>query len=122
MNSIRFLVRLAVAVIAFTTFTVAANAQDWVARHAMSQAQFQSTFNDLYAKGFRLKCLSGYMSGGVELYAALWTKESGPAWQARSNMTEADFQKATQRIYRAGRSSSRLILNVIKGGQAADAR
>jgi len=36
--------------------------------------------------------------------------------------TEADFQKATQRIYRAGRSSSRLILSVIKGGQAAAAR
>jgi putative CocE/NonD family hydrolase len=36
--------------------------------------------------------------------------------------TEADFQKATQRIYRAGRSSSRLILNVVKGGQIAGGR
>lgn len=36
--------------------------------------------------------------------------------------TEADFQKATQRVYHSGKSSSRLILNVIRNGQAAETR
>ena len=84
--------KLVAIVICVLAFGSAALAQDWVARHAMSQAQFQSTFNDLNSKGYRLKSMSGYVSGGAEQYAALWVKESGPAWQARSSMTEADFQ------------------------------
>jgi len=87
------LLRSLALAIAVMTFSMAASAQEWVTRHAMSQAQFQSIFNDLEAKGFRLKCMSGYVSGGAEQYAALWVKESGPVWQARSSMTEAQFQK-----------------------------
>jgi CubicO group peptidase (beta-lactamase class C family) len=85
--------KLLAAPIAVITLNAAASAQDWQARHAMSQAQFQSVFNDLNSKGYRLKCMSGYVSGGAEQYAALWIKESGPTWQAGSSMTEADFQK-----------------------------
>jgi CubicO group peptidase (beta-lactamase class C family) len=88
----RFL-KVAAALAAVIAFSVPAAAQDWQARHAMSQAQFQSVFNDLESKGYRLKCMSGYMSSGAEQYAALWVKGSGPAWQARSSMTEAEFQK-----------------------------
>src|ERR1700680_4658603 len=84
--------KVAAALAAVIAFSAAAAAQDWQARHAMSQAQFQSVFNDLEGKGYRLKCMSGYM-GGAEQYAALWVKASGPAWQARSSMTEAEFQK-----------------------------
>jgi CubicO group peptidase (beta-lactamase class C family) len=94
MNSLRkMFLYLAAVLVGLIAFGSAVNAQEWVTRHAMSQAQFQTVFDDLYKKGFRLKCLSGYISGGAELYAALWIKESGPAWQARSNMSEADFQK-----------------------------
>src|SRR6266849_5453530 len=89
----RLFLYLAAGLVGLTAFSFAVNAQEWQTRHAMSPAQFQTVFDDLYKKGFRLKCLSGYVSGGAELYAALWLKEPGPAWQARSNMAEADFQK-----------------------------
>src|SRR5689334_2649497 len=88
--------------IAIITFTVAASAQDWQARHAMSQAQFQTTFNDLTSKGYRLKCVSGYVSGGTDQYAALWIKAGGPAWVAHSSMTEAEFQQQFNDLTKQG--------------------
>jgi len=57
-------------------------AQAWQARHNLTPAQFQSTFDDLFKQGYRLKNMSGYVSNG-ERFAGLWVKESGPAWQAR---------------------------------------
>jgi len=77
-------------------------AQEWVARHAMSPAQFQATFDDLNKKGFRLKCMSGYVSGGAEQYAALWLKEGGPAWQARSSLSVTEFQKTFDDLGKQG--------------------
>ena len=46
-------------------------AQQWQARHGLTSAEYQTTFNDLTKQGYRLKCLSGYVSGGVERYAGL---------------------------------------------------
>ena len=49
----------------------------WQARHGLTPEQYQSTFDDLSKQGYRLKTVSGYVSGG-ERYAALWVKEPGP--------------------------------------------
>src|SRR5437016_6266108 len=78
-----------------------AEAQAWVARHALTPAQFQSTFDDLFKQGYRLKSMSGYVSGG-ERYAALWVKESGPAWQARVGLSAADLQKTFDDLKKQG--------------------
>ncbi len=69
------------------------DAEQWQARHNMTPAQFQSTFDDLFKQGYRLKQISGYESGGSERYAGLWVKDGGPAFYARTGVSAADFQK-----------------------------
>ncbi len=65
---------------------------EWVARHGMTSAQYQSEFNTYTAQGFRLTHVSGYDVAGIDYYAAIWEKTSGPAWVARHRMTSADYQ------------------------------
>jgi len=46
----------------------------WMARHGLTAAQYQQTFNDLGKQGFRLVHVAGYSVGSQDLYAALWQK------------------------------------------------
>lgn len=102
MRALRISVRIGVFVFGFAWLTVNLAAQQWQARHGLTAAEYQSTFNDLFKQGYRLKCMSGYMSGGVERYAALWTKEAGPEWQARAGLSEADYQKTFNDLVKQG--------------------
>ena len=74
----------------------------WQARHGLTPAEFQSTFDSLSKQGYRLKTISGYVSGGKELYAALWIKEGGPAWYARAGLSAGDYQKAFDEYTKQG--------------------
>jgi CubicO group peptidase (beta-lactamase class C family) len=87
--------------VAFATSACKLEAQTWQARHNLTPAEFQSTFNDLFKQGYRLKQMSGYVSNG-ERYAGLWLKESGPEWQARSGLSAADFQKNFDDFFKQG--------------------
>jgi hypothetical protein len=65
----------------------------WAARHGMTAAQYQAAFNDFTGQGYTLDWVSGYFDGGVDYYAAIWSKEpNAPAWQARHGMTSAQYQ------------------------------
>jgi len=64
----------------------------WVARHGMTSAQYQAEFNSLVGQGFRLSEVSGYGVGSQALYAAIWDKSPGPAWEAHHGMTAAAYQ------------------------------
>jgi hypothetical protein len=64
----------------------------WEARHGLTHAQYQATFNDLRAKGYRLRGISPYQSGGQARYMAWWEKAGGPDWQARHGQSEAAFR------------------------------
>jgi len=46
----------------------------WQARHGLTPAQYQTTFDQLVAEGYRLELVSGYTSGGQDHIAAIWTK------------------------------------------------
>ncbi|MFL6236961.1 MAG: serine hydrolase [Thermoanaerobaculia bacterium] len=91
---------LAAALLAWMALPGKAEAQRQ-ARHGLTPAQYQSTFDDLAKQGYRLKNVSGYMSGG-ERYAALWVKEPGPAWQARHGLSSADYQKTFDDLLKQG--------------------
>ena len=64
----------------------------WVAHHGMTSDQYQSLFNYYVRSGFRLTHVSGYAVKDQARYAAIWEKESGPAWVARHGMTSAQYQ------------------------------
>src|SRR5947209_12126754 len=84
--------RCCTIVVSAICFAVSSTAQIWDARHGLSPAAYQSTFNDLTSKGFRLVAVSGYTSGGAERYAALFMKTSGGAWVARHGLSAASYQ------------------------------
>ena len=89
------------ALVAVTLLTGRSEAQ-WQARHGLTPAQYQSAFDNLSKQGYRLKMVSGYVSGGSDRYAALWVKEQGPAWQARHGLSAADYQKAFNDLTKQG--------------------
>lgn len=64
----------------------------WVARHNMTASQYQSAFNTYAGQGYRLQHINGYVVNGVEYFAAIWEKVSGPAWVARHNLTSSQYQ------------------------------
>lgn len=74
----------------------------WEARHGLTASDYQAEFTALVAKGYRLKCVSGYASGNQALYAAIWDKSSGPAWEAHHGMTAADYQTTFNQLLAKG--------------------
>jgi Polyglycine hydrolase-like, structural repeat len=87
----------------------------WVARHNMTSEQYQAEFDNLTKDGYRLAQVSGYHGLGKDLYAAIWRKESGPAWVARHRMTSSkyqqEFNQLTQQGYRLADVSGYRIAN-----------
>lgn len=70
-----------------------AGAPAWIARHAMTAAQYQTEFNTHTANGYRLLNLASYMSGSEIRYAAIFVKAAGGAWTAYHGLT-ADAHQA----------------------------
>jgi CubicO group peptidase (beta-lactamase class C family) len=97
----RGFVAIVLAFAAFATFVPCALEAQWQARHNLTPAEYQATFDSLSKQGYRLKCVSGYVSNG-ERYAALWVKGSGPEWQARHGLSAADYQKVFDDFLKQG--------------------
>ncbi len=69
----------------------------YVARINMTSQQYQQTFDELTAKGFRLASISGYNLQGSDRYAAVFTKVPAhgmKAWAAKHGMTAQEYQQA----------------------------
>ena len=64
----------------------------WIAKHNMTAAVYQSTFNDLVGQGYRPTLVSAYNVGNTDYYAAIWERKSGSAWVARHRMTGMGYQ------------------------------
>lgn len=75
---------------------------EWMARHAMSPADYQQEFTKQTARGFRPVRVCGYRAGNKELYAAIWEKQSGPEWIARHGLTAAEYQKQFTELVKQG--------------------
>lgn len=74
----------------------------WVARHGLNGSQYQTAFDQYVAQGYRLRCVSGYSVAGVTRYAAIWDKQSGPAWAARHGLSAAQYQQAFDQLSAQG--------------------
>ncbi|WP_255258783.1 hypothetical protein [Bacillus pseudomycoides] len=75
---------------------------EWQARHGLTSSQYQQTFNELVAQGYRLIRVSGYGSGGQDRYAAIWEKRGGPEWQARHGLTAEQYQRTFNELVAQG--------------------
>jgi hypothetical protein len=72
------------------------------ARHNLTAEQYQQTFDQLVGQGFRLRVVSGYSAGGQLRFAAIWEKTGGPAFQARHNLTAAQYQQTFDQLVGQG--------------------
>ena len=66
-----------------------------VCRHAMTSVQYQKTFTDTVAQGYRLVLVNGYTtSNGIDKYVAIWDKPAGAVapWVGKHGMTAAQYQ------------------------------
>jgi len=72
--------------------SVQAQFNPWEARHGMTSAQYQTTFDSLVGQGYRLNYVTGYTINNVAIFAAVWEKKSSPAWVAHHGMTSTDYQ------------------------------
>jgi len=67
---------------------------DWQARHGLSAADYQATFDSLTSQGYEPYVVSGYDEGGSGRYAAIFAKPPrSSSWQARHGIDAADYQQ-----------------------------
>lgn len=88
---------------------------EWHARHGLTPDQYQQSFTELAAQGFRLVDVSGYTSGGQESYAAIWERGSGPAWQARHGLTAVQYQQVFDQLAEQGFRLVRISAHTVGG-------
>jgi hypothetical protein len=76
----------------------------WKAYHGLSAEQHQQRMDAWTAEGYRPRNVSVASSGGKRVYAALYEKGDGGSWQAKSQLSAADYQQAFDANARAGRA------------------
>ena len=75
---------------------------DWQARHGLTAATYQTEFDALVDRGYRLVKVSGYEFNDEPRYAGIWYMQNGNRWQARHGISEADYQAAMDSLRREG--------------------
>src|SRR6185503_3474023 len=63
----------------------------WKARHGLTAAEYQLESLSSMADGYRLVHVSAYDVGGVDYYAAIWERATGPAQVARIRQTSDEY-------------------------------
>jgi hypothetical protein len=75
----------------------------WQARHGLTSAGYQATFDQLVGEGYKPVVVSGYSDGTQDRYAAIFRQLPGaPAWQARHGLTAAQYQAAFDQLVAEG--------------------
>ena len=64
----------------------------WQARHGLTSQQYQATFNQLVAQGYRPVLVNGYEVAGTARFAAIFQNGGSVAWVARHGLTSAQYQ------------------------------
>lgn len=76
----------------------------WEARHGLDSAAYQTEFNQLLRRGYRLRQVCSYDVGGEAHYAGLWDAEQDHPWQGRhgqdADTYQLDFDDLRLRGYR----------------------
>lgn len=75
----------------------------WQARNGLTSTDYQNTFNQLVAEGYKPVVVCGYSDGTQDRYAAIFRQIPGvPAWQARHGLTSAQYQATFDQLVAQG--------------------
>lgn len=94
-----------------------ANAPAWQARHGLTAAQYQDTFNQLTGQGYSPVLVDGYDAGGQPHFAAIFGKGVAGAFLARHGMSGAEYQQAFDQNLAQGYTLE-WVSGYSQGGQA----
>lgn len=75
----------------------------WKAYHGLSAEQHQQRMDAWTADGYRPRNVAVVSSGGERVYAALYEKTDLGSWQAKSQLSAAEYQQAFDANAKAGR-------------------
>ena len=78
------------------------HAQAWIAKHGLTAAQYQQSFNDYKAQGYYPKMVTGYSLNNQANYAALWQKTTPPATEYRNGLTADQYQTTFTTLQQQG--------------------
>jgi hypothetical protein len=79
------------------------SAPAWQARHGLTSAEYQATFSQLVAEGYKPVVVCGYSDGVQDRYAAIFRQIPGvPAWQARHGLNPAQYQATFDQLVGEG--------------------
>ena len=86
------LLALHFAVLAATFSAPGVAGTPYMAKHGMSESQYETEYAIQNENGYRLAHLDGYDIAGTAFYAAIWEQDSGAQMVARHRMTGAQFK------------------------------
>src|SRR5215469_7604729 len=66
----------------------------WQARHGLTAADYQSTFNQLTAEGYHPVLVNGYATAAGPRFACIFQQGATGPWVARHGLTAAQYQAA----------------------------
>lgn len=73
-------------------FSYSVVAQTWEARSGLSEKEFQNVFNNLTPKGYVPYEIDAINYYGEILFSGVWRQEEGVIWEARSGLSEKEYQ------------------------------
>lgn len=89
----------------------------WVARHDLTERQFQETFDSWAPKGYRPISLSSYPTGaGTRFSITLTQDKGGPSWKARHGLTSEQYQAYFDEMNRKGLRPTQVVAYPWDGG------
>jgi len=71
-----------------------ASAPAWQARHGLTAAEYQNTFNQLTAQGYYPVLVNGYATASGPRFACIFQQGATDPWIARHGLTSAQYQAA----------------------------
>ena len=78
-------------VVRFAVLFGEAGQTEWVARHGLTDAEYQKVFDAWVPKGYRPISVTGYLTADGPRFALALVK-GGPEWMARHDLTAKDYQ------------------------------
>lgn len=98
----KFLAAFALTWALFLLGTVQAQYYPLEVRYRLTLAQFQTQFDSLFERGYRLNYVSGYTIGNESRFAGIWELKPSPLWVARINLTSSQYQDVFNAYVSAG--------------------
>lgn len=80
------------------SFSYSVVAQSWIARSGLSEKGFQNVFDNLTPKGYVPYEMDAINYNGKILFSGIWRQEEGVIWEARSGLSEKEYQNKSNTL------------------------